>query len=130
MSTRLLSNYLKQYCLYWKKLSNDQFGEPVYDNPSEILCRWETMTVQTFDAGGRVLVDSTVVYLGNSLASQGDALLFYPDIDFTNYVTGSLLAKLTSGQERNPFYHGGSEIRKVSLVPNKYGTKNQVACYL
>lgn len=128
--SRLLSNYLKQYCLYWKKLSNDQFGEPVYDYPSEIQCRWETMMIQTFDAGGRVLVESTMVYIGNSLVAQGDALLFYPDIDFSNYVTGSLLAKLTPGEERNPFYHSGNEIRKVTLIPNKYGLKNQVVCYV
>ena len=128
--SRILTYYLKQYCLYWKRIDTDQFGEPVYDNPVERRCRWEHNIDQIFDGGGRQLADSTIVYFDDVTIKEGDAILHFEDIDLSNYVEGSLIARLDSDLLTDPMANGANEIRKIEKMPNKTGTKYLILCFI
>jgi len=63
----------KQTAVWWKKLSADEFGDPAYDDPVEIACRWEDKAVRFLDEKGEVSFSRSVVYV-DRVISVGDLL--------------------------------------------------------
>lgn len=68
-------DFLNQYCVHWKKNGVDEFGQPEFDSPVELKCRWDEMAEQFIDASGSGEVSKAKVMLESDF-SLGDYLWF------------------------------------------------------
>ena len=53
---------LNQICVHWAKTGVDEFGIPTYDDPVEIICRWEDKTEQFLGLKGENELSRAKVY--------------------------------------------------------------------
>jgi hypothetical protein len=65
----------KQKMVLWPFLGNDQYGQPVTDEPREILVRWEQTSTQARDAQGKVINIDGKIVVAESIAIGGEAWL-------------------------------------------------------
>jgi hypothetical protein len=59
------------YAVYWAPVGNDEEGQPTYEGPVEIRCRWDDTTVQYKDYRGRDTVSRAIVYPDRALVNGG-----------------------------------------------------------
>jgi len=57
-----IENKLNQVCVHWAKLTIDEFGIPVYDDPVEIICRWEDVSEVFLGLKGENEISRAKVY--------------------------------------------------------------------
>ena len=102
---RLLTKMLKQTAVYWSPGSGfDAYGQPVWGEPVELLCRWEDTNVEFIDPQGTRQVSQARVFVGQDLEVGGVLML-----GSTADTDSSLDPKA------NP---GAFEIRSVSKAPD------------
>lgn len=63
--------HLNQIAVYWARTGNTRGGQPAYDTPVEVQCRWDEETVEFFAPDGRKLTSKAVVMIGEDLAVGG-----------------------------------------------------------
>lgn len=68
---KILTSTLNSFAVYWPPLPEDQYGQPRYDTPVEVACRWEDRQDQYVDARGQVQVSNAVVKVQTTLATKG-----------------------------------------------------------
>lgn len=104
------SKVLKQTCVYWAPASTesggrayDRYGQPLYADPIEKVCRWED-TAQTYiGVDGTELVSRSVVMVDGTLVG---GLLMLGTLDAVTDLT-------------NPRNNTGAwEIRQKEKIPN------------
>lgn len=71
MALGILKKMRKQWAVYWATESNDQFGNPVYEEPVEIKCRWEDKQDLFRDKEGKEVVSSAKVWPDRHLTLDG-----------------------------------------------------------
>ena len=69
----LLTRNCKQTCVYWGNPVNDGEGGFTFDNPVELLCRWEgkVQVIKDDDAKGGEIECVAIVYLLQDVDEQG-----------------------------------------------------------
>lgn len=67
----LLNRNLTQTCIYWGNPANDGYGGLDFDNPVELLCRWEDKTVLQQDAKGNQITSDAVVFVLQDVEEGG-----------------------------------------------------------
>ena len=71
----LIIRMLKQIAVYWSVASTDQFGGKVYNDPVEIKCRWEDISVEYLDSQGETKLSNAVVYMDRDILVGGVLML-------------------------------------------------------
>ena len=99
-----------QRCIFWAITGFDQYGQPTYDEPVDIDCRWEDEIQEYIDKDGNQKLSKSVVYVDRNMEVGGVLLL------------GSLD---DSGiDEENPLINeGASEIMQFCKLPNLRNTE-------
>lgn len=69
----LLQRMLRQTAVYWPRLGEDDYGQPVYDAPVEIKVRWEDVNEQFLDQQGATEISRAKIYVDRDL-NVGDAI--------------------------------------------------------
>ncbi len=67
----LLTRSLKQTCVYWGNPVPDGEGGFTFDEPVEILCRWENINQVITDAKGAAITSRAVVFVLQDLTEEG-----------------------------------------------------------
>ena len=107
----------RQKCVWWPLDSFDDNGQPTYETPVEIDCRWEDVVQEFVDNKGNRNVSKSVVYVDRDMKVGGVLLLGELD-------SGSI-------DEENPLQNEGAfEIRQVSKIPNLKNTEYLRVVYL
>lgn len=75
----MISRFLKQTAVYWGNPTNNGTGGFTYDDPVEILVRWEEKRTVLEDENKNTVISGAVVYSNQSLDEQG--YLYLGDLD-------------------------------------------------
>lgn len=100
---------MKQKAVYWHHSGDDASGQPLYDDPVELDCRWEDIHELYLDMNGNDQVTNAKVIVDRDLVVQGQLWL------------GSL-EDLTS-QEHPTENTGSFSIKKFEKIPDRKGKK-------
>lgn len=103
----LIKRMRKQYAVYWPPSENDDFGQPIPQEPIEIRCRWEDVQEEYQDLKGEKHVSNAIVYVDRELEIDG-------------YLWEGKLSELESEE---PVEAGAYEIKKVNKLPNLRATE-------
>lgn len=72
MALSILKKMLKKgRAVYWAPKGVDDFGQPKYDEPVEIKCRWEDRNEQFINQAGEQVVSKSIVYVDRKLQLGG-----------------------------------------------------------
>lgn len=100
-----LKKLYKQTAVYWGNPDPDGFGGCTFDDPVEIICRWDDVTKVISDGKGNVIISRAVVMVAQDVDEEG--MLFLGTLD-----------DLDSGQEDNPkSVSGAFTIKQVNKIP-------------
>lgn len=73
---RIITKVLKQKAVYWAPTGKrNEYGEPLYNAPEEIRCRWVDVAVVETDPDGKEHVYSSVVMVQVDLVGEGKIVL-------------------------------------------------------
>jgi len=105
----IITRRLKQTAVYWAMNSGadafDEFGQPQYEDPIEIDCRWEVVTVEFLGPQGTQELSNARVGVGQDVEVGGVLMLGeLTDID----------SSLTVPKQNDETY----EIRRFEKLPN------------
>jgi hypothetical protein len=105
------TRYQKQLCVYWAPgnvdsggVAYDNYGQPVYSDPVEKVCRWEDVAVTFVGMKGTEEVSKSVVFVDDVVVG---GLLLLGDL--------SSALNLTSPRDNE----GAWEIRQIESVPDR-----------
>lgn len=106
MSIGVLGRLLRQKAVYWEPTATaDAFGRPVFEDPVEIPCRWESKAEEFIGPDGDKEVSRAVVFVNQELALKGLLLLAaIEDAEASDFPV-------------DPREAGAYEIRSVSATP-------------
>lgn len=105
----LITRMLKQTAVYWALAGTDDNGQPTYENPVEISCRWEDVTMEFLDAFGETQMSQARVYVSQDVTIGGVLLL------------GELSSSV---DQDDPKANAGAwEIRRFAKEPNFKATE-------
>jgi len=62
---------LKQKAVYWEPIGFGPSGEPTFDAPVQIKCRWEDTSEVFIDGQGVNQVSNSIVYVDRDVKVQG-----------------------------------------------------------
>jgi hypothetical protein len=63
----LVSKMRRQRARYWKQAGTDQYGDPAYDYPVDVACRWEDRVGEYRNAKGEVSTSTATVYVDRKM---------------------------------------------------------------
>ena len=111
-----ISQIRKQKAVYWRRAGGyDNYGQPAYDSPVEIGCRWEDVSEEYFDSEGEKAVSDSHVYVDRDM-EVGDVLL---------------LGELESGIADSPFDNDDvATVKKFEKTPDLRATEFLREVYL
>jgi hypothetical protein len=112
----LLTRTLTQTAVYWGNPQEDGFGTKIWDDPVEILCRWEMkqQLVRGYDYKG-----NTFDYIGIIYVLQ--------DVDIEGVLFLGTLDDLTDSEESNPVIpEDAYVIKQFEKIPALYSTTDFV----
>lgn len=69
----LIKRMRRQTAVWWNRLEDDEFGQPVYALPVEIDCRWDDEAREYIQPNGTKAVSRAVVYVDRDMR-PGDKL--------------------------------------------------------
>jgi hypothetical protein len=78
---------LNQICVYWKRLAPDGHGGYLWEDPVELVCRWEIKQELISDAQGRQITSNAKILLNQDVV-VGD-FLYLGDLDDITSSSGS-----------------------------------------
>jgi hypothetical protein len=88
---RVAQRFCVQTCVYWGNPQNDGYGHFTYDDPVEILCRWEDtneVNLGWFSSG----------FPGNILLSKSNVMVLQ-DVDLQGYLYLGTLSDIDSSYD-------------------------------
>jgi hypothetical protein len=106
--THFTARNLKQKCLYWKMNSPDGYGTYTYDDPIELDCHWEDIS----------LVDEMFREVQQQLRSE---VILAQDVDEQGMLMLGELIDLDSDVFNDPVSAGASMIVRFDKVPTVKG---------
>ncbi len=118
MKFRILDKALKQNAIYWARDPDhpvDDFGQPRYDDPVGLRCRWEDTTEEFIDAQGEKKVSRARVLVREDVVPGG--LLLLGDVDdlASDADPVELAALEIQSFQKNPTADGKDFLRTVML---------------
>jgi len=116
MSDIFVETLLKQTAVYWEKLSVDRYGNPTYNEPVEIKCRWSDVVNELVDSKGTVVYSRARIMVDRDVTLGGVLLL------------DSLDSGMTADNVKD--YDDASEIRVFQKVPDITSKKYVRTAYL
>lgn len=119
----VITRMRKQKAVYWPLQSSDSagdafddYGQPQWDGPIEIDCRWEDVIEEFIDASGTQQSSNAKVYVDR-------------DVDVGGVLMLGELTDITD--ENNPKENDGAwEIRRFDKLPNMKATEFLRTAYL
>lgn len=111
-----LLKYLNQMAVYWSKSGIDKYGQPTWNAPVEIVCRWEYKAKQYVHPTGTSMVSTCVVLIHQDLDIGG--VLMLGDLYDVNYPD-------SPKENTNAF-----EIQQFEKIPDKKAKKFVRRIYL
>ena len=120
---RILTNMLRQTCVYWAPGSTesggrdyDDYGQPMFASPTELSCRWVDIAEEVIGAQGTVEKTRSKVYVGEDVRVGG--VLMLGDLDSVT-------------DEDDPKQNDGAwSIINFSKTPTLKATEFLRVCYL
>ena len=113
----IISRMRKQDAIYWARVGYDVNGQPTYDSPVGIECRWEDTAEEFIDAQGTRCVSRAVVYVDREVTIGG--VLMLGDVDSSGL------------EEEYPLENEGAvEIKQFSKMPNLKATEYLLTAHL
>lgn len=112
----IITKMLKQTAVYWPPTGADEFGQPTWDEPEEIACRWEGVAEEFIDAVGDKQLSAAKVFVGQDVKIQGVLML------------GELTDLESGGEPKGN--EGAWEILQFSKIPNLKNTEYLRIAYL
>ena len=68
----LITRMLKQRAAYWAPSTrSDDFGNPIFESPAVVKCRWEDVHENFMDDEGNQTVSNAKVYVDQDLQTRG-----------------------------------------------------------
>lgn len=113
----LISRMRRQRAVWWKAVGLDEFGQPVFDEPVEIACRWESKAMTFIDTEGKEAVSDALVYVDRNMSVKGDRLW-----------RGKL--KELEGETDPHKVQDTFPVRHFGTLPNIRATENLLTAYL
>jgi hypothetical protein len=111
----IITKVLKQTAVYWPQSSFDEYGDPSFETPSEISCRWEDKMEEVVSPDGDMIASRAQVMVSSDVETGGFLLLAsLEDID----------------EELSPKENDAFEIRSFSKLPNLRATEFLRIAYL
>ena len=105
-----ITTNLKQTACYWANPVSDGIGGYTYDDPVELLVRWQDSSKKFIDANGEEKVSQAIVFVGQ-------------DVDVGGYFYLGDLDDLSSAEEADPeTITGAYRIRALQKSPALKGT--------
>jgi len=100
----------KQKIVYWGNPQQDGWGGYSFDDPVEIMGRWEDKQKMFLSSDGKEIISMAEVYLGQ-------------DVDLMGYLYLGELSEISSSEEGDPTSVSQAfPIRAFSKIPNLKGT--------
>jgi hypothetical protein len=106
--THYTARNLPQTCLYWRAAQNDGYGTYIYDDPIELDCRWEDVT----------LVDELAREVQQQLRSE---VILNQDVEEQGMLMLGELVDLDSDEFNDPVSAGASMIVRFDKIPTLKG---------
>jgi hypothetical protein len=106
---RIAERFMNQKAVYWAHVGDNESGEPEFDEPIEIRCRWDDLHEEFLDRNGATVISRARVMVDRDTPERGRLWL-------------GVLEDLESESDPEANY-GAYEIRNFSKVPNRQGTK-------
>ncbi len=89
---RFIQKWCHTPCIYWGNPQEDGYGSYTFDDPEDIMCRWEESTQLIIDQNGDKVVSRAVIYLSQPLQYNGLVKLgSVEDLDSVEAADPSLL---------------------------------------
>ena len=63
----IITKMRKQTAVYWALSSYDEYGQPTWDSPVEIECRWEDKSEEFIVSDGTRQVSNAIVYVDRDM---------------------------------------------------------------
>lgn len=104
----------KQTAVLWVQSGTDKRGQPTYDAPVQITCRWDDCHELVKDDEGETLMSSATVYTSVDTKKKDQLLL----------------GTLESGMGNDPRAEGAREVWKFEKIPNFRATEFLRIAYL
>lgn len=119
----IISKMRKQTAVWWQaqtdgsgEIATDDYGQPQYNSPVQIICRWEDVAEEFMDANNEKAVSSSVVYVDRDMKA-GDVLMLGTTDDIVDEI--NILENPNSGK-----------IQKFAKTPNLRATEYLKVAYL
>ncbi len=112
----IITKVLKQKCVYWAKIGNDEFGQPAYGAAIELDCRWSDKVEQIVNSEGAMVVSKTKVMVSVDVVIGG--ILIFSELASVQHLIEP---------QRNT---GAYEIIQFDKVPNFKCTEFLRTAYL
>ena len=103
--------------VYWATRGKNQFGQPIYELPTEIGCRWQEEAQVVRDQSGQEHIFSAKVFVGI-------------DVDLDAKLWHGKLKDLDSSKPPNQPPDDALVIKKFDKIPNIRNTKVVRTVYL
>lgn len=71
----LIERMRKQTAIYWAPISIDEQGDPTYDEPIEIACRWVDTQKNVTTPEGETFASTSTIYVDRDLVLHGRLML-------------------------------------------------------
>jgi hypothetical protein len=105
----------RQKAIWWVQGALDRYGNPTFDAPVEVDCRWEEVGQEYLSDKGEKQLSRAVVYVDRAM-QMGDRLA---------------LGAMESDTPEDPIAHTGSkQIERFDVLPNLKNTENLYTAYL
>ena len=67
----LIDTFMRQRCVYWAPAGTDDSGNPKYEDPVELKCRWEDNVQEYMDPAGNRMVSNAQVFVPVKVETRG-----------------------------------------------------------
>jgi hypothetical protein len=126
----LISKVRRQPALWFRRSGVDVYGSPTFDQPVEIVCRWDDTTENIVAADGEQRASRAIVMV-DRLVSVGDLLLLVEtitlhdtELNYLQYFSGNDQAWAMRTNR------GCGEVIKVEVTPNMRNTESLIRAYI
>jgi hypothetical protein len=94
-------NKLNQTCVYWANPQDDGYGGKTFDEPVEIVCRWEErVQLVKSEIANTEFISRAVVFINQ-------------DVDLNGFLYLGTLDDMDSDSQENPMKQDGAYIIKI-----------------
>lgn len=112
---RIITRMRKQKAVWWKRTTPNEFGAFSFEEPVEIMCRWEEAVGQVLGSAGEMVPSKTMVYVDRDM-SIGDKLkLGEEDSDTPSDPKDDPLAYEIQGWQKIPTLRATQFLRIATL---------------